>query len=599
MGLTVARVSAAESAKYLSPESLVAAPDGKRLYIADVTGARIQVFDLQAGRVTREIGLPGSPGGLALSPDGARLYVSEAAVEGRAHEIDLKSGRLLRHFAVGHTPTAVSVGSGGKTLFVCNRFDDDVSIVDLASGKETGRLPVVREPVAAGLSRDGARLLVVNQLPSGAATAPPVASAVSILDVKARKVVKNVKLPNGSTGARGIAFSPDGKFAYVTHVLARYGLPTTQLDRGWVATSAVSVIDVAGARYIDTFLLDNVMRGAANPWGIDCSADGKWLCVTHAGTHEVSVINRAKVHEKLDAAKKAGAEKSSGAIVAPVNDLAFLVGMRKRVKLEGNGPRGLVVAGGMACAVEYFSGTLAVLDLAVERAKAKSVSLGDQKAMSQARRGEMLFHDAEHCFQQWLSCATCHPTDGRVDALNWDLLLDGVGNPKNTKSLLHSHQTPPTTFTGARPNAEASVRAGIRFIEFVVRPEEDAAAIDDYLRTLGPVASPRLANGRLSAAAERGKEVYRKAECARCHRAPYHTDQLTHRVGTGKGREKETPFVTPSLTECWRTAPYLHDGSAATIKDMLLKHNEGDAHGKTSGLTAKEIEDLVEYVLSL
>ena len=60
-----------------------------------------------------------------------------------------------------------------------------------------------------------------------------------------------------------------------------------------------------------------------------------------------------------------------------------------------------------------------------------------------ARRGEMLYNDGSMCFQQWQSCASCHP-DGRVDGLNWDLLNDGMGNPKQTRSELYNHVTPPT-----------------------------------------------------------------------------------------------------------------------------------------------------------
>ncbi|MHC4147198.1 MAG: cell surface protein, partial [Planctomycetota bacterium] len=82
--------------------------------------------------------------------------------------------------------------------------------------------------------------------------------------------------------------------------------------------------------------------------------------------------------------------------------------------------------------------------------------------MTAERRGEMLFNDALLCFQSWQSCASCHPSDARVDALNWDLLNDGLGNPKNTKSLLLSHETPPAMITGIRENAEIAVRAGFR-----------------------------------------------------------------------------------------------------------------------------------------
>ena len=76
----------------------------------------------------------------------------------------------------------------GKTLFVCNRFDNDISLIDLETGKEQCRIPVQREPVAAAISRDGRFLLVANLLHTGPADAELVAAVVSVIDTAARKV---------------------------------------------------------------------------------------------------------------------------------------------------------------------------------------------------------------------------------------------------------------------------------------------------------------------------------------------------------------------------------------------------------------------------
>jgi cytochrome c peroxidase len=219
--------------------------------------------------------------------------------------------------------------------------------------------------------------------------------------------------------------------------------------------------------------------------------------------------------------------------------------------------------------------------------------------MTKARTGEQHFNDATLCFQKWHSCASCHPGNGRADALNWDLLNDGLGNPKNTKSLLMAHKTPPAMITGIRANAKVAVRGGIRFIQFAVRPEEDAVAIDEYLMSLKPLPSPHLQKGRLSRAARRGEKIFKKAACADCHPAPLYTNLTKYNVGTGKNREVDTEFDTPTLVEAWRTGPYLHDGRAVTIKDVLTKFNAGDKHGETSKLSTKEISDLAEFILSL
>ena len=220
--------------------------------------------------------------------------------------------------------------------------------------------------------------------------------------------------------------------------------------------------------------------------------------------------------------------------------------------------------------------------------------------MTIQRRGEMFFHDADLCFQNWQSCASCHP-DARADGLNWDLLNDGIGNPKNTKSMLLAHQTPPSMAEGVRESAEVAVRAGIVHIQFAVRPEEDAVAIDEFLKALEPVPSPYLVDGKLSPAAERGKKIFfdEKVGCARCHPEPLYTDNLFHDVGSRGWFTRTDAFVTPTLVEVWRTAPYMHDGKWLTIEDLIKQGRHGDKGGDLSGLTEEQIDDLVEFVLSL
>ncbi|HNV21699.1 MAG TPA: c-type cytochrome, partial [Candidatus Hydrogenedentes bacterium] len=280
------------------------------------------------------------------------------------------------------------------------------------------------------------------------------------------------------------------------------------------------------------------------------------------------------------------------------NDLAFLVGMRRRIKLTGNGPRGIAIAGTKVYAAEYFTDSIGVVDVNPEaRPRAASIALGPGQELSVARKGEMLFNDAALCFQNWQSCASCHP-DMRADGLNWDLLNDGMGNPKNTKSLFLSHQTPPVMVSGVRDKAETAVRSGIRYIQFAVRPEDDAVAIDEYAKTVTAVPSPYLVNGTLSESAKRGEALFQQAGCATCHPAPLYTDLQAYSVGTGKDREADMKFDTPTLVEVWRTAPYLHDGRAATMLDMLKSEASGAQHCP-SGLTEEQLADLAAYVLSL
>jgi YVTN family beta-propeller protein len=494
----------------------------------------------------------------------------------------------------------------GKFLYVCSRFDNDVSVINTEDGKQVTRIPALREPVAADITPDGKWLFVGNLLPHGSAVGDSVACNVSIINAGTMTFEKDIPLPNGSTGLRGLIVSPDGWFVFVSHILARYMVPTTQLERGWMNTNALTIVDVRRKGLIETVLLDDVDCGAANPWALACTSDSKYLCVTHAGTHELSVIDIAALFAKIKSYARSSAADSyvayspgTAAASNIPNELSFLYGVRSRVKLAGNGPRALAIVGDRAYVAEYFTDSLTVVDMSDKsRFSTTPIPLGPAIHFTAQRRGEMLFNDASICFQSWQSCASCHPSDARADSLNWDLLNDGLGNPKNTKSLLLAHKTPPAMIAGVRQSAEVAVRSGIRHIQFAVRPEEEAAAIDEYLKGLKPVASPYLRDGKLSESAQRGRKVFEKAGCGKCHQGPLYSDLQEHDVGTGLGLDKDRLFDTPTLVEVWRTAPYLYDGRAATIEEMLTKHNPEDKHGVTSNLTKDQIKDLAAFVLS-
>jgi YVTN family beta-propeller protein len=594
-----ARLSVELDREGLEPTALALSPDKSVIYVSEAAEGQVVAFDIAAGKVTRTFKLPDPPEGVAVSPDGKRLYVVGNSSAGKLHFVDVASGRITASVPVGHSPEAVVLSPDGRTVYVCNHFSNDVSVVDVASAKETKRIPVVREPEAAAVTPDGKQLFVANLIPLMPADGDFVAAEVSVIDTTLGKVSATIRLPNGSESVRGICVSPDGRYAYVVSILARFQLPTTQLERGWVATNALSVIDTAEKKLVNTVLLDDVDNGAANPWAVACSEDGKYLCVTLAGTHELSVIDREALHAKLDRIAKGDKVSGASAKAEDVpNDLAFLVGMRRRLKLEGKGPRSLVISGTRVYAGMFFSDALCVVDIAADvRPAPKRIALGPEEPWSPVRRGEFLFNNAGSCFQQWLSCASCHP-DSRTDALNWDLLNDGMGNPKNAVSMLNTHRTPPVMALGVRADAETAVRAGFKYIQFTVVPEDDAKAVDEYLKSLKPVPSPHLANGRLSASAWRGEKVFKKAGCAACHSGPLFTDQKMHDVGLGKNIDKDKKFDTPALVEVWRTAPYLYDGRAVTMQQVLTEFNKDDTHGMTSKLSGEEIDDLAEFVLS-
>jgi cytochrome c peroxidase len=153
-----------------------------------------------------------------------------------------------------------------------------------------------------------------------------------------------------------------------------------------------------------------------------------------------------------------------------------------------------------------------------------------------------------------------------------------------------------------RETAETAVRAGLSHILFSVQSEEVASSLDNYLQSLEPLPSPKLEDGKLSPAAVRGEIVFHNHQvgCAGCHSGGLRTDLKAHDVGTmGRFDQGQALFDTPALVELWRTAPYLHDGSCASLHELVTSRNRDNRHGRTSHLSKAQIDDLVEYLQSL
>jgi YVTN family beta-propeller protein len=618
MALSVVPVSATAvraASNCLGPQDVLASPDGASLYVLAKDAGAVLVVDPAQGTVVRKLECA-MANAIALSPDGKTLFVAGGGAAGSVRFLDAATGQEAGAVAVGHTPAAVAVTPDGKRLYVCNQFNNDVSVIDVEAKQQTTRLPMVREPISAAVSPDGKLVLVANFLPNDPGDSYDVAAVINVINT-ADHAVSAIRLLNGSTDLRNVCVSPDGKYGFAVHLLSRYQLPTTQLERGWVNTNALTILDLATGKLLNTVLLDEVDLGAANPWDVACTADGTRICVTHAGTHEVSVINTDALLKKL--ATFTGDPRAQGdqySVVAPPNDLAFLVDLRQRIRIQGrgpwgwldadrteaNGPRGMAIVGTKLYAAAYFSDKLAVVDLQADPRRAVSlIALGPKPEMSPQRYGEMNFHDAWLCFQHWQSCASCHPGDARIDGLNWDLLNDGLGTPKNNKSMLLTHQTPPAMSVGVRETAEEAVRSGFKNILFLLHPETIHASVDDYLKSLTPVPSPHLVNGQLSEAAQRGKELFHREAlgCASCHPEPLFTDLKSHNVNSRGQYDRHDTYDTPTLVECWRTAPYMHDGHFVTLQELFRVGKHGRHSADMEALSEQQINDLVEYVLSL
>ena len=400
----------ATAAEYLSPTAMAATD--KTLFIACTSAKQILFLD-EAGRRISSIAIPLPPSGLALAPDGTKLFVTCAAPESKVCVVDIRRQRIIGTLPAGHAATSPVLSLDGKTLYVCNQFDNNVSVIDLAAKRELYRIAVQREPVAADITKDGKFLLVANQLPTGRADRETVAAVVSVIDLSARKVVKKLQLANGSGSLKDIRVSPDGKYAAVTHIVSSFSRATTKVQSGWMNANALTVIDLARMEIAFSLLLDEPNRGASNPWGLAWAANGQTLAVAHSGTHEISLINfQSLLASRVSSAKDRS--KPAKPVLTYISHyegmdpgLPFLTGARVRIKLPTAdlGPRSLISAGSKIYAANYYSDTLSVIDLDAPIPEATTIPLGPKSEMDVVRKGDFYFHNATLCLQGWQSCS--------------------------------------------------------------------------------------------------------------------------------------------------------------------------------------------------
>lgn len=567
---------------YYSPASLASDGEGG-VYSADATARELLHYGVDGKVVARYTS--DEPIRKVLYRDGS-VYALAGDKNGKLLILSDKL-KLKSTISVGHTPVDLVIDGG--SAYIANRFDGSISIVNLSSDS-VQTVAVGREPMALALA-DG-KLFVGCFLPEQTLDQDVVAAKIAVLDTKTGEVTGNLILPDGSTGLHGLCASADGTTIYCTHILSRYGFPTTQLDRGWVNTNALSVIDAdKGSSY--TILLDGVDNGAANPWDAALSPDGAKLYVSIAGTGELEIIDLAAL-TKAALKIASGSDKRYASLDELCNNVAFLQssGALTRLSLGVKGLRDLEATADGLFAACYFDGK--IMKLSADGSLLGELLPGEQPENDTVRAGEILWYDGASCYQGWESCSSCHP-EGRCDGLNWDEAGDGYGTAKNTKSMIYSHRTPPSLATGMAGPAENNVYESMRgvYCNGTLTAEQISCA-DDYLRSLKPVESPYLtAEGGYSEAALRGKALFESAGCAFCHPAPYYTDLKAHKslyVGSD-GTTEDREIYTPTLMEIWRSAPYTFTGRVASVADVIRTF--------APSLAENEVTDLAEFVLSI
>jgi hypothetical protein len=284
-----------------------------------------------------------------------------------------------------------------------------------------------------------------------------------------------------------------------------------------------------------------------------------------------------------------------------------------------------------------MSSSLASLDHVAPDPLARIGTVEQEPLSPQLLLGKQIYYNAADKrmgHAGYWACASCHFggfSDGRV----WDFTDRGEGL-RNTKSLLGIRGAAGQGRVHWSGNMdeiqdfERDIRESFDGLGFMAQADYDARkAADGVFDPLGaPSAglSPELdalsayitsfdhvgrspfrnPDGSFSKDALAGRKIFDAAGCAPCHSGPDFTDSaanVLHDVGTllpSSGMRLGAPLTgidTPTLKGLWQSAPYLHDGRAATLQDVFAA--TGDRMGVTSTLTRAELDQLVRYMLEL
>jgi YVTN family beta-propeller protein len=601
--LPLASWPAAEPAKtpsippaYKSPLGLAVDQAGKRAYVACQSAGTVALVDLEKGKVLSEVKVGRGPHDLVLA--GRKVFVT-CEDEDTLVVLDAANLKILQKLPVGQAPRGLAIAPDGMRAFVACHDEQALQSIMLADGKsQSSPLPGWPERVVWHCDAKHASVLAVSILPGKA--------AVTVIrpDTKLRHV--GTSWLKGVTNVHGLASaSMDNgmtRFALLPHQKPRIHIPTTQVTQGWVFTNTLGVsatdlrrpIDTPEAHIVAQMVLDDPYENCADPCDVVVTPGlRQYIFVSCAGADRVLVVNGERASRATLEALVSYLNYKHGA-----DDLAGTrMYIRARLATQAN-PRRLALSGdgGTLVTSNHLADSLTVMDAKKLRVL-RHIPLGGP-APDAARRGKILFNSAGMTFQGQFSCASCHP-DGQADGLNWDLTRDGIGNFLNTRSLLGVKDTAPYGWYGTSPTLGDRVGGTLRHLHRHEPTPEELADLTAYLQSLSPPRPlPQKEQDKSSVA--RGRALFEgKAACARCHKGETFQDGLANDAGTATDQDPSAHLDTPSLRGVARTAPYLHDGRAATLEEIFTRYNPTRRHGAAHRLSAAELRDVIAFLNSL
>ncbi|MDQ3266892.1 MAG: c-type cytochrome [Myxococcota bacterium] len=319
---------------------------------------------------------------------------------------------------------------------------------------------------------------------------------------------------------------------------------------------------------------------------------GSWVYVVNHATGNVAVMP---------------AYRKSGPDLDPMGQSSI-----REVVMVGKGPNGIALTrdGKKAYVYNSFDHTVSRLTRGASGHVEESltVKVAEDVLPPDVVMGRKLFFDAMDSRMTsagtGIACGTCH-LEGRDDGHRWSL----TGGVRETPSLAGRKMIPtaPYHYDGEFSNIQS-------FLHDTVQMRMGGSGVSDLVAAqvlqfidAQPAADNPHRGPILSDAALRGAELFETQGCSQCHSGELFTDNTFADVGTLRleGENPDLPsrlpngFNIPSLLGVARTAPYLHDGSARTLRHRLERDVGTTRHGDLVGVTPAQLDDLVAYLKTL
>jgi len=495
-----------------------------------------------------------------------RLFVA-CFDSGELVVLDERGGDIVGRRWVGHAPFGVLAAGG--LLYLTLTHEDTLLALDLPTLEVITREPTGRQP--RGLALKGSNLYVVHLLDA----------SVRVFDAATLGALGNIQIGLQGALAESITLHPDNPRAYVPHQRQN----VTNMARLFDSTvfPVVSALDTDQLRPVrrEALALDSVDTPVGMPMAVALDPGGTRLYVLNAASDDISLID-------------------------------LIQGRGARHVAVGHHPRDFSLSpdGTRLYTLNLVSDDVSVVDTATLTI-VDTLPLAKDPRPPIIQQGERLFLTSrpdQLARDNWIACASCH-FDAGPDGQTW---LGATGGPRNTPTLRGITDTEPLHWSADRPNVKSFETTFTGLMAGTGPSEAEMDALAAYLKGLKPLPSiERGGEAELKPLAIRGAGVFQRAGCAACHAPPLFTDRELHDVGTGQpfyanpsgsGMVPEamgTAFDTPSLRELWLTAPYLHDGRAPALRDVLTTFNPTDRHGQTSGLSVDELTALEAFLLGL